>query len=696
MSIFRRRSDSRGTTEDHGSDMNKGKISIAHLLGFVALLLVIAGGIYAVRWAMKQTPDPARPAAPPDVSQGLRQVISPRLLDVLGSRLGDQPRAPKPDAIVSVLEGSEDVSLPAEEQLQGLSVQTRDTLRLRYNLGLLRFHQGDTAGALAAFRSVLEIDPQGAYGFRSFLQIGMLQMGQGDAISAARHFEKAVALDPQSPLAAHNLGLTYLRLGRLPEAVRLLATAASLDGSNSGILQNLGNAHLAAGNLDDAAAAYQQAISVAPENMEAHFNLGLVRYRQEMLPEAQEALGKAAAGLSGLSSARAYSFLGMTQYKRGFFGEAARSFARAAEMAPEATDYRFNQAVSHAKSGMSTEAATAFRSVLSKMPKDAAAWFGLGGALYADGRKAEALEAYRNGVTWDSTATGPIFTMGFIHFEQGRLAEASENFRRVIALGGPDAPRAHVNLGLCYEAEGKWAEAVKEYEAGDAADPRTHYNLGLVRRRLGNLTGAVEAFQRATEMRPGEARYAAALGDAYVEAQMPEAALGAYEKAVRSGGENFEIVVRLAQISTKLEKLTAARQWVDRSLATAHTPAEKARAHLAEGLLHDRRGDLDAALRSFRSASVEDRTNSDAYYNLGILLARLRSYDEAVDALRVAVRLKPDHAPAHTQLGNIFAARGLSEEAAEEYQAAVRIDSAAVEAAFNLKEIRARETAGTP
>jgi len=191
-------------------------------------------------------------------------------------------------------------------------------------------------------------------------------------------------------------------------------------------------------------------------------------------------------------------------------------------------------------------------------------------------------------------------------------------------------------------------------------------------------------------LKPNDAKYSAALADAYFEADMLPAAIGAYEKTLKNSGEDFEILIRIAQLYIRIEKVDEAMKYIGRAKAAALTNEERARAYLAEGLIFDRRGDMDAALKAFRQAVAEDPRNPDAYYNLGVIEARLRSYDRAVDALRVAIRLKPENAAAHTQLGNIFAARGLREEAIREYETAVKIDSSAIEAAFNLKELSSR------
>lgn len=667
----------------------------AHAVALLVLLLVAVAGFFVVR-AVMQGHESSTPSAAPATAERLRSLVPDRIIDAFSGTPGPQggppgePRLPAAGAIESTTGGSDAVGLPPEPALAGLSVQTRDTLRLRYNLGLLRWHQGDTDGALAAFRSVLEIDPQGQYGSRAFLQMGLIHFARRAYDAAAADFRKAVALDGNDPLAAHNLGLALLHAGKTPEAVAELSRAARLDGANAGILMNLGNAHLAAGQAGPAAAAYRGAIQIEPARADARFNLGLTLYRTQDYEGAQREFTAAAAALRGEPQARAHAWLGMAAYQRGFFDEAAKAFGRAAASAPGAVNYRFNEAVALARSGLRGEAARAYEAALSASARDAAAWFGLAGVLFLDGKASEALTAYNRGLAIDTTATAALFTSGFILYERGEMAEAVRRFERVIELRGPESARAQVNLGLCLEAQGKLEEAAAAYAKGDQEDPRTFYNLGLVRRRLLNHAGAVEAFQRAVLLKPTSSLYQSALGDAYLEAGRPDAALAAYQKALTAAGqEDFDLLLRISALATRLERSGEAEGFVRRSVQAARTGPEKARAFLAEGVLFDRKGDMAAALTSFRRAASEDRTNPDVYYNLGVVLARVQSWDEAVDALRTSIRLRSANAPAWTQLGNIFAARGLRDEAAQAYLQAVRIDSSTVEATFNLQELGA-------
>ena len=74
-------------------------------------------------------------------------------------------------------------------------------------------------------------------------------------------------------------------------------------------------------------------------------------------------------------------------------------------------------------------------------------------------------------------------------------------------------------------------------------------------------------------------------------------------------------------------------------------------AHGNLGSCHYDRGDIDAAIRSFKYAIQLEPNFPDAYNNLGNALKDSGDLDEAIQCYRAALRLKPDHPHAYNNLG---------------------------------------------
>lgn len=80
-------------------------------------------------------------------------------------------------------------------------------------------------------------------------------------------------------------------------------------------------------------------------------------------------------------------------------------------------------------------------------------------------------------------------------------------------------------------------------------------------------------------------------------------------------------------------------------------------------------GDLDGAVAALHRACELQPGLAAAWYNLGILLTRCVRYAESADALKRAVALSPDHAPARAQLADLLRMSDRSDEAIAEYRA---------------------------
>src|SRR5437660_10839143 len=79
-------------------------------------------------------------------------------------------------------------------------------------------------------------------------------------------------------------------------------------------------------------------------------------------------------------------------------------------------------------------------------------------------------------------------------------------------------------------------------------------------------------------------------------------------------------------------------------------------------------GDIDAAPDVYRGAIASDRSNFAACYGLGGVRLRARAYGEASDALRHAVRLRPDDLAAWGLLAEVLFKLGDVERAIDAYR----------------------------
>jgi tetratricopeptide (TPR) repeat protein len=108
-----------------------------------------------------------------------------------------------------------------------------------------------------------------------------------------------------------------------------------------------------------------------------------------------------------------------------------------------------------------------------------------------------------------------------------------------------------------------------------------------------------------------------------------------------------------------------------------------ARARFLKGLILNAMGNTSEAISTLTSLSEDNPELPEPYNNLAVIYAAQGDYDKARQALEMAVRIHPDYATAHENLGDLYA-----KMAAESYEAAVKLDGSEPEAKTKLTLIQ--------
>jgi protein O-mannosyl-transferase len=101
-------------------------------------------------------------------------------------------------------------------------------------------------------------------------------------------FKHALAVTTNNDVAENNLGIVYLRQGKLDEAISLLQVAVDLRPENSPAHENLAKALLQKGQVTDALEHYRKLIELQPDNIEVHNIVGTVLIQQGHIREGVE------------------------------------------------------------------------------------------------------------------------------------------------------------------------------------------------------------------------------------------------------------------------------------------------------------------------------------------------------------------------------------------------------------------------
>lgn len=203
-----------------------------------------------------------------------------------------------------------------------------------------------------------------------------------------------------------------------------------------------------------------------------------------------------------------------------------------------------------------------------------------------------------------------------------------------LAWGGASVLRTHDYR----DAVAIWSDTVVKRPL----NPRAHHNLALAHQAQGKADAAHHQFARVIELRPD------------------------YAPARYNWGVALLAQGRLADASEQLD--TAAR------LSPALLLAPKfAEAQFELGRLAERQGNATVAEARYREGLRLAPDHAAARAKLGLLLARSERLDAAAEQFRVLVGLQPSDADAHANLGNVLLLLGRPREALASYETALRV-----------------------
>jgi tetratricopeptide (TPR) repeat protein len=218
--------------------------------------------------------------------------------------------------------------------------------------------------------------------------------------------------------------------------------------------------------------------------------------------------------------ALAHNEKGLDYFSRSKFEQAVKEYDEAIRAYPTLAPAHNNRGSALFALGRFQEAAASFRQAVEIAPKYAQAHFNLALAYIKLGREKEANDALTG-------AAAAYLAAGDEHIKSGELKEAEADFRGLLQID-PDYPPAHLKLGLLYNAERRYDEAVRSLNLVVAKQPRNaeaFEHLGEAYAGLRKYAEALAASERAISLQP-------ASPGAHYFAGVASASLGRREQAL--------------------------------------------------------------------------------------------------------------------------------------------------------------------
>jgi protein O-mannosyl-transferase len=277
-----------------------------------------------------------------------------------------------------------------------------------------------------------------------------------------------------------------------------------------------------------------------------------------------------------------------------------------------------------------------------------------------------------------------LLALGGMTWRQTEIYHDNTTLWRATVTRTPDAEMAWLNLGDVYSWAQRYPESIAAYREAirlRPTDPDGHNNLGNVLTLAGDPAAAVSELERALALKPDFATAHFNLGNALRAVDRHAEAIAHYAEAIRLVPDypaaHNNLAVELSEAGRPGEAIPHFEQALRAKPGAMSTRESVLRAldrygrELAAGGRW-----ADAAANARRALELEPRA-VPVREALAVALTNLAQLAEAVRVLEEGVRLDPNSAALHDDLGRLLRSLGRNREALEQFELAAKLRDAA-------------------
>jgi tetratricopeptide (TPR) repeat protein len=264
--------------------------------------------------------------------------------------------------------------------------------------------------------------------------------------------------------------------------------------------------------------------------------------------------------------------------------------------------------------------------------------------------------------------------LGLTCLEMGKLSDAEETLRQAVRLA-PGNAAAHSDLGIALARQKKLNQAEQSFREALRLQPDmspAYNNLGLTLMWQNRLEEAITSIRRAIELTPTLADAHNNLGLALAARGQTTDAVECYRRALQFDPNHQNAQTNLNRALGQSAQRPPGSPWT----SPPSNADRQAEAYNEQAVQYFHEGRLQDAIAAFQQAIRVQPNHADAHGNLGNIYYYQGRHDEAVASYRRAIALNPTSGLFHSNLGNVLAEQKKFEEAETVCREAVRLQSA--------------------
>ncbi len=228
----------------------------------------------------------------------------------------------------------------------------------------------------------------------------------------------------------------------------------------------------------------------------------------------------------------------------------------------------------------------------------------------------------------------------------------------------------------------------------DAMEAGSRKTIAKALRGQGKFTEAIVEFKAALKQDSDNIELYEALGDIYRALQKPVPAADNYKKALSKDSTKPELHLKYARALQDMGKNEIAVREFNIALNTGKEGQKKeilndleyiwiekikenprdASAHMNLGVVLQKKGNLDGAMREYKIAETIDPNDITTRLNLGTLFQAKKKYNTALRAYDTILQVRPGHILAHYYKGTALRDMGRLDDAIKEFRFILKKD----------------------
>jgi eukaryotic-like serine/threonine-protein kinase len=285
----------------------------------------------------------------------------------------------------------------------------------------------------------------------------------------------------------------------------------------------------------DARDAYWQGLALLDRPDDAGYDAAVAHFKQATARDPNFSLAYAALG-------ETYRRRSVLTNNKALMDEATANVEKALTLDAEQPGVRLSLAALYRSTGLAAAAQDEVRRVLADQPNNDNAHRLLGELLAKAGRPKEALAELRAAADLRPNYWLNQEALGLFFYGNGQIREAITAFTRLTELKPNDA-LPFQQLGAMYLNDGDFRRARANFERSNKVklNAGSFTNLGTIAFYEGRYADAVREYEAAVKLEPTIAVHRGNLGDAYRRAGRPADARAAYLKAIEFGEQALDV-----------------------------------------------------------------------------------------------------------------------------------------------------------